>query len=147
LRTVRNIGGPNIDIEVPFRHPVPTTSGADCERLYAGSLVTANATARALLTHSPEQVTIVAMGNDAVVRTDEDELCAIHLRNLLEGRPGDVQAVRQLIHAGGEVARFRDPSRPHLHPCDLEIALDVGRYNTAIRVEDGRPVARSESPI
>jgi 2-phosphosulfolactate phosphatase len=104
------------------------------ERLYAASLVTANATARALLSGSPDRITLVAMGNNAVVRTDEEELCAIHLRNLLEGRPGNAQAVHQLISAGGEIAHYHDPTRPHLHPGDLDMALDVDRYGFAIRV-------------
>jgi len=47
------------------------------ERLYAASLVTANATARAVLSGSPETVTLVAMGGEGIRRTDEDELCAI----------------------------------------------------------------------
>src|ERR1700733_10148928 len=75
---------------------------ARAERLYAASLVTARATAR-------------AMGDSGVTRTDEDELCALHLRNLLQGREGDPDAVRRLILAGGETARFNDPERPHLH--------------------------------
>jgi len=58
-------------------------------RLYAASLVTTNATARAMLTGKPDQITLVAMGDNGVNRTDEDELCAIHLRNRLEDRPGD----------------------------------------------------------
>jgi 2-phosphosulfolactate phosphatase len=54
--------------------------------------------------------------------------------------------VRRLILAGGEVTRFHDPNRPHLHPEDIEIALDVDRYDFAIRVqiEDGRPVGCME---
>ncbi len=35
------------------------------ERLYSASLVTAGATARALLAGSPDRVTLVAMGNNA----------------------------------------------------------------------------------
>jgi 2-phosphosulfolactate phosphatase len=118
------------------------------ERLYAASLVTANATACALLSGSPGRITLVAMGNNAVVRTDEDELCAIHLRSLLEGRAGDARAVRQVILAGGEIAHFHDPARPYLHPGDPDIALDVDRFDFAIRVklEEGRPVARRETP-
>jgi 2-phosphosulfolactate phosphatase len=119
------------------------------DRLYAASLVTANATVRAMLAGSPDQVTVVAMGENGVNRTDEDEVCAIHLRNRLEGRPGDRRAVQRLILAGGEVARFHDPARPHLHPEDVDIALDIDRYDFAIRVqiEDGRPVGRiEESP-
>jgi 2-phosphosulfolactate phosphatase len=116
------------------------------ERLYATSLVTASATARALLSSGSGRISLVAMGNNAMVRTDEDELCALHLRNLLEDRRGDAQAVRRVILAGGDALRFHDPSRPHLDRRDLEIALDVDRYDFAIRtmLEGGRPVARAE---
>jgi 2-phosphosulfolactate phosphatase len=119
------------------------------ERLYASSLVTADATVRAIIAGGTDQISLVAMGDNGRKRTDEDELCAIHLRNRLEGRPSDPEAVRRLILAGGEVARFNDPARPHLHPEDVEIALDIDRYDFAIRVriEDGRPVARMEKPI
>jgi len=82
------------------------------ERLYAASLVTAEATVRALLSASPDQVSLVAMGDNGIKRTDEDELCAIHVRNRLDGRLGDPEAIRRLILAGGEVGRFHDPARP-----------------------------------
>ena len=113
-------------------------------RLYAASFVTATATARALQAGAPDRITLVAMGNNAVVRTDEDELCALHLRNRVQGRPGDVAATRRLALASGEAARFHDPSRPYLHPEDLAIALDIDRFDFAIRVdrENGRPIAR-----
>jgi 2-phosphosulfolactate phosphatase len=114
-------------------------------QLYAASLVTATATARALRSHGTERISLVAMGNSAVTRTDEDELCALHLRNLIEGRPGDREAVRRAILASGEIPRFHDPSDPH-HPRDLDIALDIDRYDFAIRVriEDDRAIARKE---
>ncbi len=118
------------------------------DRLYAASLVTATATARAMLSRTPDQITLVAMGDNGINRTDEDEVCAIHLRNRLQGRPGDRRAVQRLILAGGEIARFHDPARPHVRPQDADIALDIDRYDFAIRVEyeDGRPVARVERP-
>ena len=117
------------------------------EHLYAASLVTAKATAEALLSHNTERISLVAMGNNGLIRTDEDELCALHLRNLLEGRPGNLEAVRGVILAGGEIKRFHDLSDPH-HPGDLDIALDIDRFDFAIRVtmEDDRPVARLERP-
>ena len=123
---------------------IVAASGAD--RLYAASLVTASATARAMLVGNPKQITLVAMGDNGINRTDEDEVCAIHLRNRLEGRPGDRRAVQRLILAGGEVGRFHDPARPHLHAEDVDIALDIDRYDFAIRVqiEDGRPIAGIE---
>lgn len=121
-------------------------SARRADQLYSGSLVTAKATARAILKHSPQHATLVAMGDNGVTRNDEDELCAIHLRNLLQGRPGHVQGIREVILAGARIADFHDPAKPHLHPGDLEIALDIDRYDFAVRIreEDGRPVARIE---
>src|SRR5207245_1001731 len=106
-------------------------AASEAERLYATALVTADATVRAILSGSPNQVSLVAMGDNGIKKTDEDELCAIHLRNRLEGRPGDADAVRRLILAGGEVARFHDPARPYLHSEDVDIALDIDRYDFA----------------
>jgi 2-phosphosulfolactate phosphatase len=119
------------------------------DRLYAASLVTADATVRAMLAGKPEQISIVAMGGEGLKRTDEDEVCAIHLRNRLEGRLGDREAIRRLILAGGEVARFHDVARQHLHPEDVDIAIDVDRFNFAIRVEieGGRPVGHMEKCV
>ena len=88
------------------------------------------------------------MGDNGIKRTDEDESCAIHLRNRLEGRPGDAEAVRRLILAGGEVGRFQDPAHPYMHPEDVDTALDIERSDFAVRVnfEDGRPIGRMERP-
>lgn len=121
-------------------------AAARAERLYAASLVTARATALALRSGTQDRISLVAMGNNAETRADEDELCALHLRHLLEGRAGAPAALREMIMASREAMRFRDPARPHFHPSDLEIALDIDRYDFAIRVtlEEGRPVGRLE---
>ncbi len=116
------------------------------DRLYAASLVTADATVQAIRAGSPDRVTLVAMGDSGRTRSDEDEICAIHLRNRLQARPGDRDAVRRLVQAGGEVLRFHDPARPYLRADDVEIALDIDRYDFAVRVliEDGRPIGQIE---
>jgi 2-phosphosulfolactate phosphatase len=118
-------------------------------RLYAGSLLTATATARAILRQSPAEVTLVAMGLDGARRSDEDELCAIHLRNLLQGRSGSPSGTRDVILAGPQIPAFHDPTKPHLHPADLDIALDIDRYDFAVLIscEDGRLVARKEAAL
>lgn len=114
--------------------------------LHAGALVTAKATVRAIRKLSPQRVSLVAMGKDGVARADEDELCAIHLRNLLEGRPGNASAIREVILAGPRIGDFHDPAKAHFHPGDLDVALDIDRYDFAVRIsqEEGRLVARAE---
>jgi 2-phosphosulfolactate phosphatase len=115
-------------------------------RLYAGSLVTATATARAVLRKSPAEITLVPMGLAGARPSDEDELCAIHLRNLLQGRAGSPSGTRDVILAGPQIPAFHDPAKPHLHPADLDIALEIDRYDFAVLIarEDGRLVARKE---
>lgn len=116
----------------------------ETDAIYLGSLVVAAATVQAVRRENPELVTILAMGDQGAVRSDEDEQCALYLRNLLEGREPDPAAVRQLILAGGATEKFFDPAQPQYHPQDVELALQISKYPFAMRVgrENGRPVAR-----
>jgi 2-phosphosulfolactate phosphatase len=119
-------------------------AATQAEAVYAGSFVVVEATARAIREQNPACVTLVAMGWNAQVRTDEDELCAMYLRNLLQGRRPDPEAVTKLVLESGEAAKFRDPGQPHFHPEDLDISLEMNKYDFAIRVrrEDDLLVAR-----
>jgi 2-phosphosulfolactate phosphatase len=123
---------------------VGVAAAAAATTVYAASLVVAKATARAILHDAPPLVTIVAMGHKARVRTDEDELCALYLRNLLQGRDPDPAALRRLIEASGEVRKFHDPDQPHFHPEDVAWALKANQFDFAIRIvkEDNILVAR-----
>ena len=121
-----------------------TTAAKAAQHMFAASLVTASATARALCLIASDRITLVAMGEDGKLRSSEDEICALHLRNLLEGRRGNPEVARQMILSGGEVAKFNDVNRPWLIPDDVPFALDIDRYDFAIKVaiEEGFPVAR-----
>ena len=123
---------------------VSLARGAD--RVYAGSLAIASATAAAVLRRRPPLVTVVAMGWEGRTRTDEDEQCVMYIKNLLEGRRPDPDAVAALVRAGEHSQKFDDPDQPHFHPEDRDIALDVDAIGLAIRVEreDGLPVAYPE---
>jgi 2-phosphosulfolactate phosphatase len=142
------MAGADIEGKVIIQSTRAGTTGVaaatEASAVYAASFVVARATARAILQDSPPLVTIVAMGWNADLRTDEDELCALYLRNLLEGREPSTDALQQLVRASGQVGKFYDPAQPHFHPEDCDMALDVNRYDFAIRVarEDGLLVAR-----
>ena len=74
------------------------------------------------------------MGYNGLVRTDEDELCALYLRNLLQGRRPDAQALRTLVRQSGEVARLLALDPPHGYSQDVEIALEIDKYDSAVRI-------------
>lgn len=116
--------------------------------VYAGSFAIARATVQAITRRHPPLVTIVAMGAEGNVRSDEDEQCALYLRNLFLGRTPDNYAVRELVMAGQEAQKYGDPITPHFRSGDAEIALRIDSFDFAIRVtrEDGLLVARPEAP-
>ena len=127
---------------------VGVAAAAGAETVYLGSFVAAAATAEAVRLSSPSVVSIVAMGDRGMHRSDEDEQCALYLRNLLEGRLPDPAAVRSLVMDGGQTQKFFDDSQPQYHPQDVELALQINRFPFAMRVsrESGLLVARKEEP-
>lgn len=125
---------------------VGVAAASQAQHIYLGSLVVAEATVNAIKDEDPELVSIVAMGDQATIRNDEDEQCGLFLRNLLEGRRPDGFAVARLIMEGGATRKFFDSKQPQYHPEDVDIALDVNRYDFAMKVtrEQGLLVARKQ---
>ena len=125
---------------------VGVTLAGGADRMYAGSLIIAQATVAAVLRHRPETVSIVAMGSEGKERSDEDEHCALYMRNLLQGRQSDHDALQSLILTGAESQKYGDPDRPHFHPKDMEIALQIDSIPFAVSIvrENGLLVARPE---
>lgn len=104
------------------------------EALFAAALVNAEATVRAVLARRPSLVSLVAMGTNGTVRSDEDEQCALYMRNRLRGRRPDPAAVRSLVLSAHDSAKFDDPERPHFNPRDRDMALQIDSIPFAIRV-------------
>ena len=123
---------------------VTNASGADL--IYGGSLAVASATVRALKAHNPSKVTLVAMGSEGIIRADEDEQCALYLRNLLQGRMPDIEAVKSLIMAGEESQKYDDPETPQWPMEDREMALNIDSHDFALRIsiEDGFFISQPE---
>ena len=119
---------------------------AGAERLYGGSFAVASATVEAIRRQNPDLATIVAMGSEGRIRADEDEQCAFFLKNSLQGRRPDHDAVRSLVWVGEESQKYSDPTKPHHPPEDRAMALAIDSHNFAIRVEreDGLLTARQE---
>ena len=125
---------------------VGVTAAEGADEIYLGSLVLAAPTAKRILARGAKEVSIVAMGGGGEFRTDEDEQCALYIRNLLQGRQPNPEAVRSLVLSGGESQKFGDPAQPHFITRDLEMALQIDSVDFAIRVqrEDGLLIARPE---
>ena len=125
---------------------VGVNAATRADRIFGASLANARATTRAILADNPELVTIVAMGLAGKERTDEDEVCAMYLRNQLEGRTPDADAIRKIILSGKEVIKFMDPAQPYLYFEDVAHALNIDQVNQVVRIEheDGLLTARPQ---
>ena len=116
------------------------------DQIYVTSLVISKPTVGAVIRQDPDLVTIVAMGAEGVVRTDEDEQCGLYIRNLLEGRQPDRDAVRSLVMTGNQTQKYEDRKFPQFHPKDPVLATNIDSYSFAIKVdrENGLLIARPE---
>ena len=126
---------------------VGVAAAGNADTIYLGSFVVAQAMVNSILRQQPDVVSIIAMGDQGRVRSDEDEQCGIYLRNILEGRKPDFAAVQSLIMTGGATQKFYDPGQPQYHPEDVDLALQIDRFPFAMRItrEDGLLVARKEA--
>ena len=122
-------------------------AATQADTIYPASFVVAEATVKAILREDPPLVSIIAMGDRARFRSDEDEQCALYLRNLLEGRKPEADAVQNLVMNGGQTQKFYDESQLQYHPQDVELALQLNRFPFAMKIshENGLLVARKET--
>lgn len=111
------------------------------QRVYAGALVTAEATVRAIRQGAESDVALVAMGEKDWVRTEEDDLCALYIRARLLGRAPDREALRRLVETMSSRSDTATLSRE-----DMDACLDLDAFDFAVRVRtiDDRQVATAE---
>jgi len=109
-------------------------AAGSAEALFAAALINAEATVRVVLARNPSLVSLVAMGTNGAQRSDEDEQCALYMRNRLRDRRPDPAAVRSLVLSAHDSVKFDDPKRPHFDPRDRDMALQIDSIPFAIRV-------------
>jgi 2-phosphosulfolactate phosphatase len=88
------------------------------DHVILGSYVTAAAIARYIRRFSPQPrvVSLVAMGDDGLIATHDDEACADYLEHLLTGRPYDHLAALRQIVAHECVQQFLRREQSHFPP-------------------------------
>lgn len=115
------------------------------ETLFAGSFVCAAATARAIARAAPTSVTLVATGVFPGRDGDEDLACADYLAALLRGEPIDTAALIRRVRDSDAGRIFSNADDPVFPSSDLELCVDVDRFDFALHVErsDGLLVMRA----
>ena len=105
------------------------------ETLFAGSLVCATATARAIARSAPSAVTLIATGVFPGRDGDEDIACADYLAALLRGEPIDSGELVRRVRDSDAGRLFADPADPVFPASDLELCTHADRFDFALHVE------------
>ena len=108
-------------------------SAAQADEVVTGSFVNAAAIAGYIQAAGPETVSLVCSGFEGVRETLEDTLCAEYLRELLNGRQPDFEAIRERIVGSECSRRFLHPTERTCPERDVELCLDLDRFDFVIR--------------
>lgn len=106
----------------------------NAQQIYCASFCCAQATARWVLRQSPEDVTFVITGWGSNGRGDEDAACADYLETLFRGQQIDLAALTQRVSASPAGQMFVDPSQPEFPSADLDLCLQIDRFDFAMPV-------------
>jgi 2-phosphosulfolactate phosphatase len=103
--------------------------------LLAASLVCASATAGYIRRHAPASLTFVITGVHSGRSGDEDAACADLIEALLKEEQPDVAEIARRVRASEAGQLFSDPANAAFPPADLACAVDIDRFDFAMRVE------------
>jgi 2-phosphosulfolactate phosphatase len=103
--------------------------------LFCASFVVAGATASRLRALRPPSLTFVITGRDG--RAEEDLACAEHIAALLDDPGADpAPALGRAAGAAGRLRRAVELGYAGVHPDDVELCLQVDRFDFAMRAAD-----------
>lgn len=106
------------------------------KEILAGSFVNAGAVAEYIRAQRPEKVSLVCMGKEGLEPAEEDELCAVYLKNLLTAgeMPGIDRELLRLRTGGGR--HFFDPALCEVFPeQDFWMCIARDRFGFVLKIE------------
>lgn len=114
------------------------------DRMLATSFVCAAATVRAIRELAPDRVTFIITGADERRDGAEDHACADYLSALLRGDAPDPAPYLRRVPTSTAGRRFTDDGHPDMPPADLDLVMQLDRFDFAMQVTRGdRTVLRA----
>jgi len=101
--------------------------------IIGASLVNAGAVASYISMLRPEKVTLVAMGYRATETAEEDMLCALYIKDLIEGRERDISGRIEALRTGSGSRFFNPENLEFSPPTDFFLCTDLNRFNFVLR--------------
>jgi 2-phosphosulfolactate phosphatase len=108
------------------------------DEVITGAFANASAVGGYIRERHPETCVMVSMGSKGETRSSEDDLCGIYLKNLIEGFPNSIKAIRRHLQSSEPAHKFFDPDRVHAPERDFDLCLSVDLFNFVLKAENNR---------
>jgi len=110
-------------------------NAVNANSVITGSFVNAAAVARYIRGKNPEQVTLVAMGYRALMSAEEDLLCALYIKSLIEDTGDDFgEKIANLRFSSGK-RFFEHQNIAFSPPTDFFLCTMTNKFNFVLRAE------------
>jgi len=110
-------------------------NAVNADVILGGSLVNAKATAEYIQKSGAENVSLVCMGLEAQSETEEDNLCAYYIKNLLEKKDINIDdEIENLKYTSG--AKFFDKEQNDVFPTgDFFMCTELDKFDFAVEYQ------------
>lgn len=108
----------------------------NAQEILTGSLVNASAIAKYIKQNKFQKVSLVCMGLDTISQTEEDNLCARYIKDLLEDNDTNYidAEIDNLKHTSGE--KFFKEELQHIFPKkDFYLSTEVDKFDFVLRLK------------
>ena len=111
-------------------------NAVNADEILGAALVNARATAEYIKSKNPENVSLVCMGLEALSQTEEDNLCALYIKSILEGTDIDLPTeIENLKYTSG--AKFFDKEQNDVFPQeDFYLCTQVDKFNFVLKMTE-----------
>lgn len=108
-------------------------NATNASEIITGSFVNSGAIVNYIQSKQPRVVSLVCTGTANETIQDEDALCAEFIKNSLEGKDSDFDAIIKHLKQGGYIDRFLDPSIPKYPIQDVDYCLELDKFNFVLK--------------
>ena len=103
-------------------------AASEGDTLLLGAFVNAQAMIRYILNSEASEVTLVAMGSRGQVRSPEDTMCAMYIKNGVEDYPNSFEVLCNHFRSIPAAQCFFDAARTDAPEQDFDRCLDLDRF-------------------
>ncbi|MBE0654915.1 MAG: 2-phosphosulfolactate phosphatase [Bacteroidales bacterium] len=105
----------------------------NADEILTGAFVNARSIANYIRNKNPEMVSLVCMGYSTLYPAEEDSLCAQYIKNELEGKESDFEAMKAEIRSSSGKRFFIPEKQDYAPEEDFYLCLELNRFNFVLK--------------